>query len=459
MATSVEASSLESRGEEEVLPPHMDFCSPLPPVKAITRSSVHILRPYTREDDAGEINFRLAPDKHNYLESSFIRITGKMRIVKENGEPIAANTEVCPQDNFGSSWIKKIVVTFGNTRVEPMNGSNYHLRSHISTLLNFSSGAAKSHLRCSGFYEGEGLSAAVRAANADHNAIATWGHLTKLKEMFAESKYVPFSSEVFCDVLRTPRDILNDLPIEISITKHEDRYVLIRNVVEEARDQNNFKYQLRDVALHIRKIKPAETQLLANERRLASSSAKYPFQNWRFTQVILPQAQRHFTSQGLFANKIPSRTIYCIMTLRQDRGAYDTNSLVFKPHGLKRLTQTIDGLPAPIGTQEYDFPNDLYTLPYRAFLDNLGLMSTNRSNYISYEAFKHTRWFACFNNSSSGLSYGSMYREKEGVGDLCVSLEFAENLDEGLVLQCFGLFDDYFEIDQQRNVTINSTRE
>ena len=242
----------------------------------------------SREDDAGELNFRLAPDQHSYLESSFIRIVGKMRIVKEDGSPIDAGARVCPQDNFGNTWIKKIVVTFGNTRVEPMNGSNYHLRSHISTLLNFSGGAVTSHLKCSGVYEPIPLKKELKQAQVDYNNIANWPHLTTLQEKFAESKYVPFSTEIFVDVLRTPKDLVNNLPIEISITKHEDRYVLIRNVdvadqASQARDNHNFRYELKDVALHVRKIKPSTSHLLANERRLSSTPAKYPFQNWRFT--------------------------------------------------------------------------------------------------------------------------------------------------------------------------------
>lgn len=388
-----------------------------------------------------------------------------MRIVKENGDDIEAAAQVCPHDNFANSWIKKIVVTFNNSRIEPMNGSNYHVRAHLSTLLNFSQGAADSHLKCSGFYEDVVLPDDVKVANANTNLINNWPHLVKLKAKFAQSKWVPFSTEVFCDVLRTPKDLVNDLPIEISITKHESKYVLIRNVANDNegnpldRDNNRFKYQLRNVALHIRKIKPSEGHLLANERRLASTTAKYPFQNWRFTQVILPQHQRHFRSQSLFANKVPSRTIYTLMTLRQDRGAYDTNSLVFKPYNLKKLTQTIDGLAAPVGTQEFDFGNDDYALAYRTFLDNLGIMSQNRSNYITFEAYKHTRFFCCFMNSCSGLSYGNLYREKEGIGDLSVTLEFADNLAEGLVLQVYGLFDDYYSIDAARNVVVNSSVE
>ena len=81
------------------------------------------LRPYTREDDAGELNFRLPPVEEGYLESGLIRLTGKMRIVKPDGTNIDAAARVCPQDNFGSSWIKKVVVTYGQTRVEPMNVS------------------------------------------------------------------------------------------------------------------------------------------------------------------------------------------------------------------------------------------------------------------------------------------------------------------------------------------------
>ena len=48
MATSVDAKSGDVLEGDGAMAPHMDICSPLPPVKAITRSSVHLVRPYTR---------------------------------------------------------------------------------------------------------------------------------------------------------------------------------------------------------------------------------------------------------------------------------------------------------------------------------------------------------------------------------------------------------------------------
>ena len=53
--------------------------------------------------------------------------------------------------------------------------------------------------------------------------------MNKLKEMFAESKWNSFSTEVFVDTLKTNRDLVNKLPVEISITRHSHAYVLIRD--------------------------------------------------------------------------------------------------------------------------------------------------------------------------------------------------------------------------------------
>ena len=213
------------------------------------------------------------------------------------------------------------------------------------------------------------------------------------------------------------------------------------------------------MALQLRRIKPSNSFLLANEARLANASAKYPFQNWRFFQVILPATQKHFLTPTLFGTKIPTKTLYCLMTLEQDRGAYARNSLVFQPYGLKRFTQLIDGLPAPLPTQEFDFANDDYAVAYRNLMDNLGILGQNRSNFVTYEAFKRNRFFLCYANSAAGVCASSVYREKESTGDLTVQLEFEDALTSNMVLQCYGIFDDYYEIDKDRMVTINSTRE
>jgi hypothetical protein len=189
----------------DLIPAHLDICNELPPYRAIESSSVLSLRPYNNCTHSGPYNWKLAKDELNYTQTSFLKITGKMRIVLDtNGQMdvIPADAEVAPLDFFGQAWIKKVEVSINNEVKYEGAEYNYHTKVLTNTLLNYDVNATACHLQAAGFPEeeqsipGEGdANLAEDVRRPDWEGL-TWDSLKANKEKFSRSKYVEFSTDL-----------------------------------------------------------------------------------------------------------------------------------------------------------------------------------------------------------------------------------------------------------------------
>ena len=209
--------------------------------------------------------FKLPIDTTRYVSAPALRLSGRVRIVTADGDQILPNAPVTMLENFGNSWIKSVGLRANNTFHNFNRGINYYLKVQLSNLLNYDDQARTGALRTCGVfdipkYEGykvrfgagqpppqpaapaqpaedaqAGADGAVANANppdqavppvpnaalngrklvggdiwaddeVDRHKIMNYGHLNKLKERFANSRWNHFITDLGLDATRTPRE-------------------------------------------------------------------------------------------------------------------------------------------------------------------------------------------------------------------------------------------------------------
>jgi hypothetical protein len=196
--------------------------------------------------------------------------------------------------------------------------------------------------------------------------------------------------------------------------------------------------------------------LAANNLKLAKTAALYPYKNWIANEYVMTKGQSVFYSNSLFRGKIPSKTIYLLLEHAAYKGGDEKNKnpSLFKHWGIKKFTQKINGIAAPLKTLEWDWKNKNIAESYRSIYDGLGIASQNRSNLISYDEYQTTRFMIIYDNSPSGMTFDNN-RDKQQIGSIDVELEFAAILPKTLILVAFGISDDFAVVDGNRDMLIN----
>jgi hypothetical protein len=87
-------------------------------------------------------------------------------------------------------------------------------------------------------------------------------------------------------------------------------------------------------------------------------------------------------------------------------------------------------------------------------MDAIGISTLNRGNLITFEQFCKTRFVIAYDNSCDGTSWDG-FREKKQSGEVTVELEFKDELPADVILYAFGISQDVYGVDSDRNIIIN----
>ena len=186
---------------------------------------------------------------------------------------------------------------------------------------------------------------------ADRHKISNYGHLNKLKERFAESRWNYFITDLGLDATRVNRDWPNNSDIELIFHTNPDNFCLLKETAVVTADFNeaavqahqaqNYKYEIQDLTLHVTRIEPSTELLRYNDNRMLREPARFLFSEWGCSNFILPANQRFVQTTPLFSGIVPTKTLYVITTIPQVTGDYNSNPAIFSPHRLKRFTQKV----------------------------------------------------------------------------------------------------------------------
>lgn len=458
MATTI--SNTVAPDVSDKVPESLDVCGPLPPYRAITGSVIEYIRPANGTNHNGPYQFTIPPDNLRYLQTNFLKLSGKIRIVNGDGTNLAADADVSPVDYWGQMWINHISVTVSNQLVSDSR-TDYGAKTLVQTLLNYDTASSQCRLKSAGFYGDEDDPVAWDATGRKlaWEAVEARSSTTTLKAQFAESKWNQFNSDLNVDMLRTNREWPNSVDVRLSITRKPDNYFIMTGAGVAA----NCRYEIKDLELQVRKVQPNQAVVEANNLAIAKSGAKYQFNRWQQATMPLGVNNRVFNSFTLFRGKIPSKTIYFFVDEEAHSGSYRRNPTLFKHWTLESFTQNINGVASPSRPLRFEWAddpdNDVFNDSYASVFDGVGISGMNRGNLLTHAMFKQTRFMLVYDNSPDGSSFYDASRDKPSTGTVSVDFSFRDRLPANVTLVCYGITEDVVMFDEFRNLYLNPVEE
>ena len=167
------------------------------------------------------------------------------------------------------------------------------------------------------------------------------------------------------------------------------------------------------------------------------------------------KGQRKCETGSLFRGYVPAKTIYFLLDSEALTGSYKKNPSHMKNWGMIEFVQKINGIPSPCRPLTFDWVNEDISEAYSALFDGCGIGAMNRSNLITYDMFKQTRFMIVLDNTADGANFYDDSRNKTSTGYIDVDITFKEELPRNVTLVAFGITDDTLMINGNRDIIIN----
>ena len=169
--------------------------------------------------------------------------------------------------------------------------------------------------------------------------------------LFRESRWVPICAPVMASFHTSGKYVI---PMtQIAWNFHLASPVC---VLKSAQADMQFRYELRNVRLSVKRAHLNEGLNLAIEKRLLSMPASYSYENMSCRYLIIPQGQRNYSHDNLFLSPtLPLEAICFAIPSSKALGSFSTSILDFRGCGITQASIWTDNQRCPPSGFNHDW--------------------------------------------------------------------------------------------------------
>lgn len=219
----------------------------------------HECRPVSILDSDSPIEFYLS-ESDDYIDPAHTKINLRIKILNEDGTPLARDSKVVPVNNFLCSLFEHLSIELNGKCITPPSNS-YHYRSYIETLLNYSVEAKNTHLTSSLFYHDE---------SGKMNDVAGSGFVAR--KNYIKDGAFELSSHIHTELTSQEKYLINNVSIRFKFYRSKSSFALMTT----PDDNKNYRIDITDAVLLVRKVKINPSVVFAHEKTLLKSNIKMP---------------------------------------------------------------------------------------------------------------------------------------------------------------------------------------
>lgn len=247
------------------------------------------------------------------------------------------------------------------------------------------------------------------------------------------------------DLLMQDRYLLPHTDVRIELHRNIDPLLLLCFQQNAAQ----YKLEIREMKLFIRKVEVLESIQLALESTFANYAAKYPLRRVVVTSLHVTQQRRVTPVNSIFQGQIPRRMIIACCDQDAYHGVMNKSPFNFKNYKIQSIKVNAGGQSYPAQPLKLDFGNDHYLPAYMQLFDALGLANDNRGNNITRQAFGKSHCIFAFDLTCDADDGAHWDPIKEG--NTSVEIQFGGDLPAGGVqVIVYAEFDNLLSIDRNR---------
>ena len=413
----------------------------IPPTQtAVTDGFFEEHHPLSTLSYGAPIQFTINGDTEFYLDlqNTFLHI--KAKVTKADGTNLDDRATVAPVNNWLHSLFSQVDVYLNGTLITPSDNS-YPYRAYLSSLLTTNPYVKKGVLTSELYYQD--TPGKLDIEQAEHN-----DGLKSRQALSSKSKTLDLYGPLAIDISQQSKFLPPGVTVQINLTPSKSSFNLIADDPAQG-----YKSVITHASLHVRKSKVNPGIILAHEKVLSNTTAKYPIKRIGTKIFGIPGGQLSHIQDNLFMSQTPVRLFVTLVDTDAFGGVYKKNPFDFKTKDLNFLSLYLDGKQIPSGTPlTPNYEHGEYVRAYHGLMSALGLANNlEAGGVLSYQDFAQGFTIYGFDLSPS-LTDGDSSFELLRSSPLRIELKFAKELDTAVNVVCLGVFDNIIEIDKTRQV-------
>lgn len=388
------------------------------------------------------LEFFIAPGP-DYIDTSLIQLQLKVRIVDDKGVAVknAMNTAktakegvwVCPVNNFADSLFSNIAV-YLNHKIISTPSNCYMYRGYIEKLCNYGREAKTTHLEASMYIEDE---------FGKFDDFDNKGSLKRLERM--HEGCLEMISYLHTDLSSLDKLLLNNVSLRFKLYRNRPSFSLMTH----AAPTSEYKIEILDAVLLVRKVKLSPAVAMAHEIVLKRDNARYCIERVEIKTFTLPAATNSKTLENIFMGQLPKRVLMfqvvedAMFNLRKNPNSFGNHNLTY----VKLSGDSHPNLKA-IKTR-YD--REEYMEAYTNFNAALNLHFQDTGINIDPYKYKTNACIYAFDLTPDGAASQSHLSIPKS-GTLRLELNYKEALEKGLIIILYAEYENYINIDAAREI-------
>jgi hypothetical protein len=398
-------------------------------------------KPISSLSDDGPIEFQVPGSGDDYIDLSHTLLHIKAKVLNQDGTNIkSTETFVAPVNNWLHSLFNQLDIYLNQKLVSPPNNT-YAYRAYMETLLNYGPAAKQSHLTCGLWYEDT-------TSHMDKTDGANKGW-SKRQEFIKDSKEVEMMGHLHGDIFNQEKFLINGVEVRVKLVRSKESFNLM------CIQDKKLKVCITDASLIIRRTKINPSVLLAHQKVLASTTAKYPITRAEVKVLTIPSGVQGKSLDNIFLGQVPKRCIIGFVDNTAFNGNLKHNPFNFHHHNMNLFSLYVDGQQIPSKTLQPSFSTGLMVSTYHTLFSGTGIHFLNEGNSISRQDYGDGYCLMCFDLtpdlSASSTSHWNLVRH----GSVRLEVRFESALTTTINCVVYAEFDNIIEINKHRDVSVD----
>lgn len=380
------------------------------------------------------IEFNISGTGNDYLDLKNTLLYLKVRITKKNGDNLDVDQDVGPVNNWLHSLFSEVELILNDKLLSSTN-KTYPYRAYIETLLSYGSAAKETQLTASMWYKD----------TAKHMQDRTEDNVgfTKRKEMMSESRIVDLIGRPHLDICFQDRYLINGVNVRLRFIRSPDIFALMG-------DADNYKVQINNAVLHVRRVKLSPTVLTAHTKALENGTAKYPIKRIETKVFTVTRGNNVVNNNNLFQGQLPNRVFIGFVNSEAYNGLITKNPFHFDHFNINSIDLTVIGQDRPSKPFKPNFQRGRYMRSYAGLFATSGKIFHDEGNQISRDDYGNG--YSLFGFDLTPDLSESEYVNLIKNGNIKLEIEFSNALTATICVVALAEFDNMIEIDRNRNV-------
>ncbi len=468
----------------------LDLFESPPTQTSLDRADWYEYPPTASLADQGPLEFYVSGSGEDYIDLLYTVLYLRVRVVSTDGAVLPENTVVGPVNAFLHTLFNQVEVTINGKTVGHPN-TMYPYRAIIEKLMNYGPEAGKGSLQSELFYKD--TSGYMDAANpltsnyservhGFHSRQPNLAGVERLQvtpaandqpaavvlpiqcgnqglhlrwQMTRGSQVLELMGPIHSDIFQQEKFLPNNVDLTLKLHRSKPEFCLMSS----ANAPRNFKVEIQDATLFVRKVNVADHVFLAQQQALLSTNAIYPLNHVVMKSYSIPAGNFVGPQDNIFLGQLPQEMVLAFVDNDAANGNFAKNPFNFKHMNISHMVVKYGGTQVPAKPLSLHFDDALksggqYARIYHQFCAHTGKLFKDKGCMIERHDFPRGYALFAFDFRPDFGCRGHYSLQKTGA--VQVEIQFREQLAQTITMIVYAAFDSYIELTHAREVIVPS---